>query len=42
LAIERNLINEQEYHEIWEDNTLRWLFGNDEQAKKDLVNKILS
>ena len=42
LAIERKLINEQEYHEIWEDNTLRWLFGDDEQAKKDLVNKILS
>jgi aminocarboxymuconate-semialdehyde decarboxylase len=42
LAIERDLISQQEYHEIWEDNTLRWLFGNDEQAKKELVDKILS
>ena len=40
LAIDRDLINQKQYDEIWEDNTLRWLFGNDEKAKKDLVNKI--
>ena len=42
LAIERDVINEQQYHEIWEDNTLRWLFGEDEKAKQELIDKILS
>ena len=42
LAMERAIINEQQYHEIWEDNTLRWLFGNDEKAKQELIVKILS
>ncbi|MGK0127315.1 MAG: aminocarboxymuconate-semialdehyde decarboxylase, partial [Candidatus Azotimanducaceae bacterium] len=42
LAIERDIIDKKQYQEIWEDNTLRWLFGDDEKAKQDLVNKILS
>jgi aminocarboxymuconate-semialdehyde decarboxylase len=42
LAMERAIINEQQYHEIWEDNTLRWLFGNEEKAKQELIVKILS
>jgi aminocarboxymuconate-semialdehyde decarboxylase len=41
LAKERDIISENQYHEIWEDNTLRWLFGDDEDSKKVLVNKIL-
>jgi aminocarboxymuconate-semialdehyde decarboxylase len=41
LAKERNIINKTQYDQIWEDNTLQWLFGNDEKAKQDLVNKIL-
>ena len=41
LALEREIINSQQYDEIWEDNTLRWLFGNDEKAKQDLIDKIL-
>ena len=41
LAIEREIINQDQYDDIWEDNVLRWLFGDDEAAKKDLVNKIL-
>jgi aminocarboxymuconate-semialdehyde decarboxylase len=42
LAIERDIIDKKQYQEIWEDNTLRWLFGDDEKAKQDLANKILS
>ena len=41
LAIERNLITDTEKGQIWEDNVLQWLFGDDEKAKQDLVNKIL-
>ena len=41
LAIERDLINQTQYDEIWEDNVLRWLFGDDEKAKEALVSKIL-
>jgi len=42
LAIGRDIINQNEYDEIWECNVLRWLFGDDEQAKNKLVNIILS
>ena len=42
LAIDRDIINQTQYDEIWEDNTLHWLFGDDKKAKEDLVNKILS
>ena len=31
-----------ERDEIWEDNVLQWLFGDDEAGKKELVNKILA
>ncbi len=41
LAIERGIINQQDYDAIWEDNVLRWLYGDDEQAKEALVNRIL-
>ena len=41
LAIDRNIITEQEKDEMWEDNVLQWLFGEDEKAKQDLVSKIL-
>ena len=42
LALERNLIVEQEFDDIWENNVLNWLFGEDEKAKEELVKKILS
>ena len=42
LAKERNLINEKEYDDIWENNVLNWLFGEDEKAKKELITKILT
>jgi aminocarboxymuconate-semialdehyde decarboxylase len=42
LAMERSIIDKKQYHEIWEDNTLRWLFGDDQKAKQVLIDKILS
>ena len=42
LAIDRNLISQTQYDEIWEDNTLRWLFGNDKARAEKLIHKILS
>ena len=41
LAKESDIINDKQYDEIWECNVLRWLFGDDEKEKKDLVAKIL-
>jgi aminocarboxymuconate-semialdehyde decarboxylase len=41
LAIERGIISETEYDAIWEDNVLRWLFGDDQQAKDAMVARIL-
>ena len=41
LAIEKNIISETEKGQIWEDNVLQWLFGDDEKAKQELINKIL-
>ena len=42
LAIDRAIINQEQYDDIWEDNVLRWLFGDDKDAKQALANKILS
>ena len=42
LGIERKLINQTQYDEIWEDNTLRWLFGSDKAEAEKLIQKILS
>lgn len=42
LAKERGLVNDTQYDEIWEDNVIRWLFGEDQQAKKELVDRILN
>ena len=42
LAIYRNLISQTQYDEIWEDNTLRGLFGNDKVEAEKLIHKILS
>ena len=41
LAINREIITEDQKNEMWEDNVLRWLFGDDEIKKKNLVDKIL-
>ena len=42
LAKERSIIDQKQYHEIWEDNTLRWLFGNNNKTKQELIDKILT
>jgi aminocarboxymuconate-semialdehyde decarboxylase len=41
LAMERNIINQTEYDDIWENNVLQWLFGDDAAAKEKLVDQIL-
>jgi len=41
LAKEEKIIDQKQYDEIWECNVLRWLFGDDEVAKQDLITKIL-
>jgi aminocarboxymuconate-semialdehyde decarboxylase len=42
LAIERKIINQQEYDAIWCDNIVRWLYGDDEAGKQALLNRILA
>jgi aminocarboxymuconate-semialdehyde decarboxylase len=42
LAIDRKLITKNQYDDIWEDNVLRWLFGNDNAQKEKLIQKIVS
>jgi aminocarboxymuconate-semialdehyde decarboxylase len=42
LALEQKIITETEKEEIWSDNVLQWLFGDDQKKKEDLVNKITS
>ena len=41
LAIDRKIINHKQYDDIWEDNVIQWLCGNDKNAKDKLVNRIL-
>ena len=41
LAVQKGIISEIEKGQIWEDNVLQWLFGDDEKAKQDLTDKIL-
>lgn len=42
LAVEKQVITSHERDEIWFDNVLQWLYGEDEQGKKKLIHKILS
>ena len=42
LALERNIIDEDEKDAIWEDNVLQWLFGDDEKSKEELKTRILN
>ncbi|MBA3985984.1 MAG: amidohydrolase family protein [Flavobacteriales bacterium] len=41
LAMERNILSPAECDAIWSDNVIQWLCGDNEQAKKKLVNRIL-
>ena len=42
LAVERNILTTDECDAIWEENVLNWLFGDDEDRKQKLVERILS
>jgi len=42
LSMERNIINQNEYDAIWEDNVIQWLCGDDVDAKEKLVKRILT
>ena len=42
LAKSQNLISQRQYDDIWEDNVLRWLFGDNKKKINDLTNKILN
>lgn len=42
LALERNLISRNEFDDMWEENVLRWLCGEDEESKSTLVARIMS
>ena len=35
LAKERNIINDTQYEEIWCENVLKWLSGNDDTALRE-------
>jgi aminocarboxymuconate-semialdehyde decarboxylase len=41
LAVEKQVISQNDYDAIWEDNVLQWLYGNDNAAKQKLINTIL-
>ena len=41
LAIDRNIINENERDAIWEDNVVQWLCGDDQEAKSQFMNRII-
>ena len=42
LALKKGIITQKEHGEIWKDNVLQWLFGEDEKRKKTLVATILN
>ena len=41
LALERKIVNLQEYDAIWDDNVVRWLYGDDEKRKEAFRKRIL-
>ena len=42
LAIERDIITEDERDAIWEENVIQWLCGDDQESKEKLIKRILS
>lgn len=40
LAIEREIIDREEYDRIWCDNTIQWLFGDNEEQKKAFIKRV--
>ena len=41
LAKDRNIITEVDADQMWEQNVIQWLCGDDDTAKKKLVERIL-
>lgn len=41
LAIEREIITQDQYDAIWSDNTVQWLFGDDQAQKDAFVARVL-
>lgn len=41
LAIERNIITPDQSDAIWCDNVINWLYGDDQQGKNKLIERIL-
>ena len=41
LALERNIVSQDQADAMWEENVIQWLCGDDEQAREKLVNRIL-
>jgi len=42
LAMHQNIINQDDYDAIWEDNVIKWLCGDDQEATNKLINRILA
>ncbi len=40
LAVEREIINQQEYDAMWSDNIVRWLCGDDQSQRQRLLDRI--
>ncbi len=41
LALERKIINTTDYDAIWDDNVVRWLYGDDEKRKEAFRKRIM-
>ena len=41
LALERKIINATEYDQIWNDNVVQWLYGDNQKKKEAFKNRIL-
>ena len=40
LAKDRKIITDEDADKMWEENVIQWLCGDNEDAKKKLVNRI--
>jgi aminocarboxymuconate-semialdehyde decarboxylase len=42
LAMERGIITSEEADDMWDENVVQWLFGNDQEAKKTFYERVRS
>ena len=40
LTLDRGIINQTQYDQIWNDNVLNWVYGDDEKLKTELIQKL--